>query len=125
MIIIRDPTLTSTINDPGIRNLAATRFTQVLAGEHYDYNQHGYMIVAEEGDSIADLEAETSCILNSNDPDFMPYFEAFAEHDCCFEILFSLNDDGFAITIVIPKQSSIDANLLKLCAKYAVPACSK
>ena len=43
MIIIRDPTLANTINDSGIRSLAATRFTQVLMGESYDYNQYGYM----------------------------------------------------------------------------------
>ena len=116
MIIIRDPTLTSTINDQGIRNLAITRFAQVLMGEPYDYNQHGYMIVVEEGDSISDLEAETCCSISVD-----PMFEALEEHDCCFEMLFILNDDGFAITIFIPKHG-IDADLLKLCNEYAVPA---
>lgn len=116
MVIIRDPTLTSTIRDPSIRNLATIRFSQVLAGELYDYNQHGYMIVVEEGDSISDLEEETCCSI-SNDP----MFEALEEHDCCFEMLFILNDDGFAITIFIPKHG-INTDLLKLCTEYAVPA---
>ncbi len=126
MIIIRDPTSTSTINDPDIFSLVSTRFAQILSGELYDYDQHGYMIVVESCDSIADLEAETNCpLLNPNDSDFMPYFEALEEHDCCFEMLFILNDDGFAITIFIPKQSSINADLLKLCGEYAVPATAK
>ena len=115
MIIIRDPTLTSTISNLAIRNLAATRFTQVLAGEPYDYNQHGYMIVVEEGDSIADLEAETCCDISGD-----PMFEVMEEHDSCYEMLFILNDDGFAITLFIPKIG-IDADLLKLCSEYAVP----
>jgi len=46
MIIIRDPTLTI-INDPAIRSLAETRFSQILSGETYDYDRHGYMIVVE------------------------------------------------------------------------------
>lgn len=119
MIIIRDPTLTSTINDPGIRNLAAIRFTQILSGEPYDYNQHGYMIVVEEGDSISDLEVETCCTISVD-----PMFEALEEHDSCYEMLFILNDDGFAITLFIPKHG-IDTELLKLCSEYAVPATVK
>jgi len=119
MIIIRDPASTNTINDPGIRNLAETRFTQILAGEPYDYDQHGYMIVVEEGDSIADLEAETCCSISAD-----PMFEALEEHDCCYEMLFILNDDGFAITLFISKHG-INADLLKLCAEYAVPTAIK
>lgn len=116
MIIIRDPTQANTINNPSIRNLVSTRFTQILMGEPYDYNQHGYMIVVEEGDSIADLEAETCCDISVD-----PMFEALEEHDCCYEMLFILNDDGFAITLFIPKHG-IHADLLKLCSEYSIPA---
>ena len=73
MIIIRDPTLANTINNPSFRSLVSTRFAQILIGEPYDYNQHGYMTIVEEGDSITDLEAEVSRpIFNSVDPEFMP-----------------------------------------------------
>ncbi|HRQ06290.1 MAG TPA: hypothetical protein PK580_10050 [Nitrosomonas halophila] len=119
MLIIRDPTSTSTINDPGIRNLAETRFSQVLGGETYDYNQHGYMIVVEPTDSLRDLEAETCCAISDD-----PMFEVLEEHECCYEMLFILNDEGFAITLFIPKHN-IDADLLKLCTQYAVPATVK
>lgn len=119
MIIIRDPTLTGIIDDPAIRSLAETRFTQILAGETYDYDRHGYMVVVEEGDSIADLEAETCCDISVD-----PMFEVLEEHDSCYEMLFILNDDGFAITLFIPKHG-IDADLLKLCSEYAVPATIK
>ncbi|SFL28914.1 hypothetical protein SAMN05216302_10546 [Nitrosomonas aestuarii] len=126
MLIIRDPTLTDNVDEPDIRSLAETRFSQILDGEPYDYDQHGYMIVVEAGDNIANLEKETGCPLqHSGDPDFMPYFEALEEHECCFEMLFILNDEGFAITIFIPKHAGIDDDLLKLCSKYAVPATVK
>ena len=76
MIIIRDPSLTSTIDDLGIRSLAETRFAQILSCEIYDYDRHGYMIVVEPDDSIADLESETCCDISVD-----PMFEALEEHD--------------------------------------------
>lgn len=119
MRIIRDPTQTGSIQDPGIRSLVEARFTQILDGEPYDYDSHGYMIVVEEGDSISDLESETCCTISAD-----PMFEALEEHDCCFEMLFILNDEGFAITLFIPKHG-INADLLKLCTGHAVPATIK
>lgn len=120
MLIIRDPTLTNTIDEPDISSLAETRFSQILDGEPYDYGHHGYMIVVEAGDNIANLEKETCCAISDDS-----MFEVLEEHDCCFEMLFILNDEGFAITIFIPKHAGIDDDLLKLCSKYAVPATVK
>jgi len=132
MIIIRDPTLTSAIDDPGIRSLVETRFAQILAGETYDYDRHGYMIVVEPGDSIADLEQETQCSILHNffdethygHPDFTPSFEALEDHGYCFEMVFIMSDSGFGIEIFLPKHG-IDTDLLKLCTEYAVPATAK
>ena len=130
MIILHDPSSISSIPDLSIRALASHRFSQILSGELYDYDQHGYMIVVEPEDSIESLESETCCSIIHNgfdgthfgDPDFTPCFEALEDHGNCYEMLFILNDDGFAIDIFIPKHSGIDPQLLALCIEYAVPA---
>ncbi|MBK7491512.1 MAG: hypothetical protein IPI17_05440 [Nitrosomonas sp.] len=130
MIILRGPSLIHRIADPSIRALASHRFSQILSGEPYDYDRHGYMIVIDPGDSIESLESETCCSIIHNaldgthfgDSDFTPSFEALEEHNYCFEMLFILNDEGFAIDIFIPKHSGIDLQLLALCTEYAVPA---
>ncbi|WP_293006458.1 hypothetical protein [Nitrosomonas sp.] len=130
MLILNGPLLSRNINDPDIRAVVEQRFTQILSGEPYDYVLHGYMIVVEPHDSIEFLEEETQCPILHNyfddtrfgDPDFTPCFEALEEHDKCFEMVFILNDGGFGITIFIPKQSGINADLLVMCAEYAVPA---
>ena len=130
MIILHGPALIHRIADPSIRSLASHRFSQVLSGEPYDYDQHGYMIVIEPEDSIESLESETSCSIIHNafdgthfgDSDFTPCFEALEEHGNCYEMLFILNDECFAIDIFIPKHSGIDPQLLALCIEYAVPA---
>ena len=130
MIILHDPSSISSIPDLSIRALASHRFSQILSGEPYDYDRHGYMIVTEPGDSVAALEEEISFPILRNtfdgthfgDSNFTPCFEALEEHSHCFEMLFILNDEGFAIDIFIPKHPGIDPQLLALCTEYAVPA---
>jgi hypothetical protein len=132
MIVIRDPALTKYIDDQDLRNLVQRRFAEILAGEAYDYDRHGYMIVVEANDSVEALEKESGCGILRNffddarfgDPGFAPSFEALEEHAGCYEMVFILNDEGFGIGIFIPKSEGIDAELLALCAAYAVPATS-
>src|ERR1019366_1611891 len=127
MLILRDPALAKRIADPDIRSLVEQRFVEILAGEPYDYDSHGYMIVVEPGDTVDALEEESSCRILRNlfdktrfgDPDFAPSCEALEEHSTCYEMVFILNDDGLGISIFIPKTKGIDADLLAMCAIYA------
>ena len=130
MLVLRNPQFSSRVADSGIRALVELRFAQIGQDEPYDADQHGYMIVVEPGDTVQELEQESSCailhdlfddILFGN-PDFTPSFEILEEHHACFEMLFITNDDGFGITLFIPKTEGIDANLLAMCAEYAEPA---
>jgi len=130
MLVLRDPKLASSIVDPDIRGLVEQRFSEICAGEAYDYDLHGYMIVVEPGDSVESLEQETNCRILQNlfddvhfgNLDFVPSFEVLEEHAGCYEMVFILNDEGFAIDIYIPKHPGIDAELLAMCAEYAAPA---
>ena len=129
MMILRGPNAISSIHDPGIRRLVEQRFAEICAKEPYDYDLHGYMIVVEPGDSVAALEKEIRCPILRNlfdenhfgDPDFVPAFETLEDHCCCYEIVFIMTDEA-GVGIFIPKQDGIDAELLAMCAEYAVPA---
>lgn len=135
MLVLRDPALAGSIADPDVRRLVMQRFAQVLAGEAYDYDRHGYMVVVEPGDSVFLLEQTHGCpILQEpyddtryGEPDFSPSFDHLEEHKdgqrtICFEMLFITNDDGFGITFFIPKADGIPGNLLAMCAEYAQSA---
>ena len=137
MLVINGPSDAPHIADPEIRHLVVQRYTEVCAGEPYDYDSHGSMIVVEPGDTVAALEREGSCCILHNlfddtrypDPDFSPSFEALDEHAGCYEMLFILNDEGFGITYFIPKAGGINAEnaverseLLAMCAEFATPA---
>lgn len=135
MIILRNPTTVTSIADPDIRSLVQQRFSEIYADGTHDYTllgcatDIGYMIVVEPGDNVSALEKESRCPILHNffddacfgDPDYAPSFEALEEHANCYEMVFILNDDGFGISIFIPKTGGIDTDLLAMCAQYAVP----
>jgi hypothetical protein len=134
MLVLRNPDDASRIADPGLRALVQQRFREIFADDPYDPELHGTFIVVEVGDSVAALEKETGCgILHDpfegvrfGHPDYSPSFEVIEEHqleehDHAFEMLFVTTDDC-GIIIFIPKVAGIDADLLAVCAHYAVPA---
>ena len=130
MLVLRDPSMASSIAADDLRALVEQRFEDVCDGEEYEPDLHGFMIVLEPGDSFEALEEESGCpILRSyignaryGDPEFKPVFECLEEHDACYEMVFVPGDGDFGIVIFIPKQEGIDPDLLAMCAEYAEPA---
>jgi len=129
VLIVNSPQVALSIEDPDVRRLVWRRFQQITAGEVYDYDRHGELIVVEPGDTVAALEEESGCPILSNydgarfgDPDFWPSVEAIEDHAGCYEIVVILNDDGFGVALFIPKQLGIDPDLLAMCAKHSQPA---
>lgn len=130
MLVLRDPSVASSITDNDIRELVEQRFEDICDGEAYEVDVHGFMIVVEPGDSTEELEEGSSCpILRSyignaryGDPEFKPVFECLEEHDACYEMVFVPGDGDFGVVIFIPKHPCVDSDLLMLCAEYAVPA---
>lgn len=130
MLILRSPEAASRIAHPGVRQLVEERFVQILDGEAYDCDRHGYMIVVEPGDRVDALEQESGCPILSDlfgdsrfgDPDFSPATEALEEHATCYELVFIFSDEGAGVVIFVPKVDGIDPELLAMCATYAIPA---
>ena len=134
MIVLRDPQATSLITDPYIRELVSLRWSQILAGEPYDYDRHGYMVVVEPGDTVEQLEQEIGLpILHGlfddvpfGHDDFNPCFDILEEHrnesSTAYEMVFISNDDGFATTVFVPDIEGIPGDLLAMCRSFATPA---
>ena len=134
MIVLRDPATTSQVTDPYIRDLVSLRWSQILAGEPYDYDRHGYMVIVEPGDTVEQLEQEIGLpILHGlfddlpyGNPDFTPCFEILEEHTYeqhrIYEMVIISNDDGFATTVFVPATEGIPGNLLAMCRSFATPA---
>ncbi len=121
MIVIRDAAAMAGIDDPLVRQ----RYAEIseVGDVHF--------VIAQAGDSVAELEQETRCPITHNlfdadihfgHADFCPSFEVLEEHARCYEMVFILSDGGDGIAIFIPKVIDIDPELMALCHAYAVPA---
>jgi hypothetical protein len=135
MIILRDPAATSQITDSYIHDLVSLRWSQILAGEPYDYDRHGYMVVVEPGDTVEQLEQEIGLpILHGlfddlayGHPDFTPCFDILEMHAyenaiSIYEMVIISNDDGFATTVFVPACEGMPGDLLAMCRSFATPA---
>lgn len=128
MLILRDPSQLGQVENAYIRGLIAQRFQEITI-DGYSYDDLGMVVLAEPGDSIADLEKAGGVWITSGiftdtkygDPDFAPCFEFLEEHTGhCFELTHILAGD-FGVCTVIPDQPGIDPELLRFCQEYAEP----
>ena len=130
MLTIRDPTDADRIGDPSIRSLVRQRLAEVLDGEPYDRDTHGDFVVAEPGDTAAQVEEAAGVPILTNpfdgsrfgSPDFAPVCEWIEDHGGCYEAYFLFSDDGAGVAIFVPDSEGIDAELLALCRQFAEPA---
>jgi hypothetical protein len=126
MIVLRDPKSVELIPSPVIREFVQQRFELMSDGDNYDPEEHGYFIVIDVGDQADDVESATGCPLLTSwfndahfgDADFAPMFEYVEDHGSFYEIVYILNDGGFAQVVVVPKLLGIDPRLSKLCADF-------
>lgn len=123
MKIIRSHHAVNSIADPAIRQLIQQRIAEITQGEEYDPDVYGQFVLVDAGDTVPEIEGVIGYpIVSGSDPDFVPSFEWLVEHPTCYEAVFVLSDDGYGIDLLIPKAAGIDAELLAMCRKYAVPA---
>ena len=133
MLILRDPLAVEQLAPGRMQALLRQRIVDLSEDEPYDPQRHGFFVVVEVGDSIADVERASGCRLLSNrysgahfgDAAFVPDWELLELHPACdnspacIEIVFVLSDDGYGVVIVVPLCDGIDPQLLALCRAYA------
>lgn len=129
MRVLRDPKQAEQVEDKAISRLLTQRFIDICQDdEPYDELTHGYFVLVEPGDTVKALELETGCPIVSGyledspcygEEGFTHSFECVEEHPCCYEMVFVIDDGGFGVILLIPKQPGIDPKLLELCAAYA------
>jgi len=137
MIVLRDPKQLTSLAEP--QNAAASistvliitvladslqqNFQALSEPDHYDSQEHGYLVIAEPNDTVAQLEKETGCPILTDwfqdshygDEDFAPAYEWLDEQLFCYVMGFTLNDNGFTVLLIVPKLSGVDSQLLKMC----------
>ena len=93
---------------------------------HEIFNEARFVIV-QPGDSVNALEAELGFSVFQNpadgtrfgEPDFTPGSEWIAYHGFCFEMVFILDDSGFAHVVLVENRPLVNRKLRLLCLTYA------
>jgi hypothetical protein len=128
MQVIQSLLCFSNIINVHIRHFLVQRFQAMTEGEDLDPDIHGYALVIEPSDTMATLLAdpEGSILrgLTDKGPFVMPP-ESVEEHPEFYDLVFVPGDGDYAVTVVVPREPGIDAQLLTLCAQIATPAPSE
>ena len=130
MIVIRDAAELPLVSNPEIRDLVDLRILELSEDEPWDPDVLGPFVVVEPGDQLESLDEQLGfSILTSRingthfgDAGFVPAHEILEEHTGFFEIVFILSDDGYGVTVLVPKDAAVDPDLLAMCTRYATPA---
>ena len=125
MLVINDSSALAQVTDPSARALIERR-----SAEYGDDAALATFVVVEPGDPIESLDGQLGFSVLSNrfdgkrfgDPGFAPSFELAEDHGGLYELLFVLADYGDGVLVLVPKREGINAQLLRLCADYAVPS---
>ena len=100
-----------------IPELAVIRSTQFM-GDGYDPEEHGHIIVIEEGDDINHIKEIGDDGLFTDDVPNFEYVEAFLDGDqVSFELVYQLDDSR--TVAVIADASCLDADSLNAIQKHS------
>lgn len=110
MVVIRQAEQAA---DSLFRQLIEERMLTMADGEDFDSDIHGYFLVMEPGDCLAELEQEVGPV---------DMVEVIEEHVAFFEAVFIPGSGDFGIVVLVPKTSSINPELLSFCQSHAVPS---
>ena len=115
MITIRDTASVDQLGQVELQQLIRDRIAEITQGQPYDADVYGEFVIVEVGDTLPEIEAYLGREVVGN-------FEWLVEWPCCWEAVFVLSDDGYGIDLLVPNSPDIDADLMAMCRKYAVPA---
>lgn len=121
MLVIRDPSSLSQLNDHAVRELIRRRMD-----EYGDDAGLATFVAVEPGDPIDSLDAQLGFPILSNrfdgrrhgEPDFAPSFEVLEEHPGCYQMVFILADYGDGVLVFVPKHDGVDG---RLSAHWLIP----
>lgn len=114
--------------EPHLRTLLTLRRDQLIGDGDEDLGELAHFIIVRDGDTFAAVEAEAGVALSTNpidgrrlgNPDFEPLFEYVRRESGFLEAVMILNDDGFAVVLLVPDTITIDPAITLLLRRCAV-----
>ena len=93
-----------------LRDLIIRR--RAILGTDLPFADMAQFIVVQAGDTIDQIEADTGLVIRPDERDLWPMWEWVLDHGYCFETVFVLSDDGYAVVLFVENFGRIDAELI-------------
>lgn len=103
--------------DESITSMIGLRVSELT--EEFTMEDLVFFIIPEAGDTLTQVESAIGREFHS--PEGLPQWELMEEHPGLYEIVMVLDDSGFGVEILIPKEG-IDPELSDLCRRHSTPS---
>ncbi len=116
--------------DTDLRTLLAERLSLAAKAGLQDLT---HIVVVQPGDTIEDMKAEIGFSPLCNPIDgiafgqngFEPYWAWLTDLGGWYELIHTIGDSGYAITLLVSKADGVPAELLAMCATFVEePSCA-
>jgi hypothetical protein len=115
MQLIRSAIEAEGIADIAIRNLILDRIQGIADDIPFDTAVHGYFVEVEAGDTVEAINTQVGFDVLSKPVEIV--------EDCgtCWDLLYIVDDTGFAIELIVLNAPGIPVELLAMCSAISNP----
>ena len=93
MIVIRDTDSAADIANDEIRTLVTERMEAMSDGDEFDADLHGYFVIAEPNDTVAEIEQAVGMSLDMT--------EVVEQHSGFTELVYIPGDGDFGVVLIL------------------------
>lgn len=114
MISMRcDASIASTLQRPLCPKLLdLVRRRRAILGDDLQFADMAHFVIVEPGDTIEDIEAAICWPVRPDLGTGTPSWEWVMDHGFCYETVFVLSDDGYAVVLFVQVTKGMDAELM-------------
>lgn len=94
------------------RLAALVRRRRSILGDEQPFADMAHFVVVEPGDTIDDIEAEIRWPVRPDIDTGIPAWEWVMDHGFCYETVFVLSDDGYAVVLFVQVMKGMDPELM-------------
>lgn len=88
------------------------RRRRAILGNELPFADMAHFMIVEPGDTIDEIEAAIRWPVRPDLDTSTPSWEWVMDHGFCYETVFVLSDDGYAVVLLVPVVKGIDPELM-------------
>lgn len=100
--------------------LDLVRRRRAILGDELPFADMAHFVIVEAADTIDDIEAVIRWPVRPDIDTGIPAWEWVLDHGFCYETVFVLSDDGYAVVLFVQVAKGMDAELMGMLRAFCV-----